>query len=111
MRQLIGGSDDGFVRLTIRHEVIFCLVMISITHNVVTANGGNMRSAFGTRAQGNNRGFMPEHCEPITVPLCKDIQYNETIMPNVLNHQNQEDAGLEVLKFYPLVQVLSAILI
>ena len=32
-------------------------------------------------------------CEPITIPLCKDIAYNETIMPNLLNHQKQDDAG------------------
>lgn len=45
-------------------------------------------------------------CRPITVPLClTDIPYNETSMPNVLNHQNQEDAGLEIHQFYPLVKV------
>lgn len=44
-------------------------------------------------------------CEPITIPLCKDLQYNETIMPNLLNHQKQEDAGLEVHQFFPLVKV------
>ncbi|XP_074647459.1 frizzled-2-like [Tubulanus polymorphus] len=44
-------------------------------------------------------------CEPITVPLCKDIQYNQTIMPNLLNHQTQDDAGLEVHQFFPLVKV------
>ena len=44
-------------------------------------------------------------CEPIQVPLCKEIQYNETIMPNLLNHQKQEDAGLEVHQFFPLVKV------
>lgn len=47
----------------------------------------------------------PSKCEPITVPLCKDLQYNETIMPNLLNHQNQDDAGLEVHQFFPLVKV------
>lgn len=52
-------------------------------------------------------GSIPHHgrCEPITIPLCKDIRYNETIMPNLLNHQKQEDAGLEVHQFFPLVKV------
>lgn len=36
-------------------------------------------------------------CEPIQIPLCKDIQYNETIMPNLLTHTKQEDAGMEVI--------------
>lgn len=50
---------------------------------------------------------IPHHgrCEPITIPLCKDIKYNETIMPNLLNHQKQEDAGMEVHQFFPLVKV------
>lgn len=49
----------------------------------------------------------PQHgkCEPISIPLCKDIPYNLTIMPNLLSHQKQEDAGLEVHQFFPLVKV------
>ncbi len=55
----------------------------------------------------DNMGPVSDHgrCEPITVPLCKDLQYNDTIMPNLLNHQKQEDAGLEVHQFFPLVKV------
>ncbi|XP_044742418.1 frizzled-7-B [Chrysoperla carnea] len=34
-----------------------------------------------------------------------DIQYNETIMPNILKHTKQEAAGLEVHQFFPLVKV------
>ena len=50
---------------------------------------------------------IPQHgrCEPITIPMCKDIQYNMTIMPNALKHAKQDDAGLEVHQFYPLVKV------
>ncbi|KAG0722578.1 Frizzled-1 [Chionoecetes opilio] len=44
-------------------------------------------------------------CEPITITLCKDIQYNTTIMPNLLNHHTQEEAGMEVHQFFPLVKV------
>ncbi|XP_012287180.1 frizzled-7-A [Orussus abietinus] len=38
-------------------------------------------------------------CEPITVNLCMNIEYNETIMPNVLNQQKQEQANAELHKF------------
>uniref|UniRef100_A0A4W5NAZ1 Frizzled class receptor 1 n=1 Tax=Hucho hucho TaxID=62062 RepID=A0A4W5NAZ1_9TELE len=58
--------------------------------------------------QYGERGMsVPEHgfCQPISIPLCTDIAYNETIMPNLLGHTNQEDAGLEVHQFYPLVKV------
>ncbi|XP_028675211.1 frizzled-2 [Erpetoichthys calabaricus] len=55
-----------------------------------------------------DRGIsVPEHgfCQPISIPLCTDIAYNQTIMPNLVGHTNQEDAGLEVHQFYPLVKV------
>ncbi|KAM4689531.1 frizzled-1 [Discoglossus pictus] len=50
---------------------------------------------------------IPDHgyCQPISIPLCTDIAYNQTIMPNLLGHTNQDDAGLEVHQFYPLVKV------
>jgi len=63
--------------------------------------GGSGIASFG--GSGNAAGAA--RCEPITIPLCKDIQYNETIMPNLLNHQRQEDAGIEVHAFFPLVKV------
>ncbi|XP_034046939.1 frizzled-2 [Thalassophryne amazonica] len=57
--------------------------------------------------QGDSGIIIPEHgfCQPITIPLCTDIAYNQTIMPNLVGHYNQEDAGLEVHQFYPLVKV------
>ncbi|XP_064200881.1 secreted frizzled-related protein 2-like [Anguilla rostrata] len=48
---------------------------------------------------------IQESCEPITVPLCDDIGYSKTRMPNVLGHKRQEDAGLEVHQFVPLVKI------
>jgi len=44
-------------------------------------------------------------CEPITVPMCRDIGYTMTQFPNSLGHQRQDDAGLEVNQFFPLVKV------
>ena len=46
-----------------------------------------------------------KRCELITIPMCKDIEYNMTIIPNLLNHETQDDAGLEVHQFFPLVKV------
>ncbi|KAF6737191.1 Frizzled-7 [Oryzias melastigma] len=56
----------------------------------------------------HDRSFsVPDHglCQTISVPLCADLAYNQTIMPNLLGHLTQEDAGMEVHQFYPLVQV------
>ncbi|XP_022110343.1 uncharacterized protein LOC110989936 [Acanthaster planci] len=44
-------------------------------------------------------------CEDITLPLCRDIGYTKTSMPNILGHQTQDEAGLEVHQFFPLVKV------
>ncbi|KAJ7992364.1 hypothetical protein DPEC_G00277760 [Dallia pectoralis] len=56
---------------------------------------------------GDSGIAVPDHgfCQPISIPLCTDIAYNQTIMPNLVGHYNQEDAGLEVHQFYPLVKV------
>ena len=49
----------------------------------------------------------PQHgrCEDITVSLCRDIAYNQTIMPNLLGHHRQDEAGLEIHQFFPLVKI------
>uniref|UniRef100_A0A7E4ZZM8 Frizzled-4 n=1 Tax=Panagrellus redivivus TaxID=6233 RepID=A0A7E4ZZM8_PANRE len=47
----------------------------------------------------------PKQCEPITIPLCRGIGYNMTSFPNSYGHERQEEAGLEVHQFYPLVEV------
>ncbi|KAK0413979.1 hypothetical protein QR680_007091 [Steinernema hermaphroditum] len=44
-------------------------------------------------------------CEPITIPLCQGIGYNMTSYPNFQGHDRQDEAGLEVHQFYPLVTV------
>ncbi|CDQ86061.1 unnamed protein product [Oncorhynchus mykiss] len=76
---------------------IFLQVFLLISLGSIRVNG-----------QYGDRGMsIPEHgfCQPISIPLCTDIAYNETIMPNLLGHTNQEEAGLEVHQFYPLVKV------
>lgn len=35
-------------------------------------------------------------CEEITIPMCRGIGYNMTSFPNALDHDTQDEAGLEV---------------
>ena len=42
-------------------------------------------------------------CETITNPMCRSIGYNITLMPNQFHHDTQEEAGLEVHVYWPLV--------
>lgn len=90
-------------RVVLDVVVIICLFLCTVGEGNSAAGSSSSR-AFGSRLTD---GGLPHHgrCEPITIPLCKDIQYNETIMPNLLNHQKQDDAGLEVHQFFPLVKV------
>lgn len=44
----------------------------------------------------NAGGYATPQCEPITVPICSGAFYEYTRMPNILNHETQEEAGLEV---------------
>uniref|UniRef100_A0A1I7X3C1 FZ domain-containing protein n=1 Tax=Heterorhabditis bacteriophora TaxID=37862 RepID=A0A1I7X3C1_HETBA len=48
--------------------------------------------------------ILSKGCEPITIPLCKGIGYNMTSYPNSYGHEKQEEAGLEVHQFFPLVE-------
>jgi frizzled protein 1/7 len=52
-----------------------------------------------------NRIENRSRCEAIRSGICKTVPYNMTMFPNILNHQNQEDAGLELHQFQPLVKV------
>ncbi|ODM91233.1 Frizzled-8 [Orchesella cincta] len=44
-------------------------------------------------------------CQEITIPMCKSIRYNFTEMPNPFNHETQDEAGLEVHQYWPLVEI------
>lgn len=44
-------------------------------------------------------------CEPITVPMCKDISYTMTQFPNSLGHTSQEEAGIDLYHLDPFVEV------
>ncbi|CAH1245653.1 FZD1 [Branchiostoma lanceolatum] len=53
--------------------------------------------------------YFPEQvrstCEPLTIPLCQDMMYNMTVLPNLIGHTKQDEASLEVHQYYPLVKM------
>ncbi|KYN00965.1 Frizzled-5 [Cyphomyrmex costatus] len=67
------------------------------SHSVINGGGGGHSGIGG----GNEKG----RCEEITIPMCRGIGYNLTAMPNELNHDTQDEAGLEVHQFWPLVEI------
>lgn len=50
-------------------------------------------------------GLKYEKCERITIPMCLDMKYNMTLMPNLVGHHTQKDAAIQVQEFIPLVQI------
>ncbi|XP_012695409.1 frizzled-9b [Clupea harengus] len=47
---------------------------------------------------------QPAKCEPITIPMCQGIGYNETRMPNFMAHESQREAAIKLQEFAPLVE-------
>lgn len=43
-------------------------------------------------------------CEPIKIPMCQDMPYNMTRMPNLLHHSTQENAELAIDQFEILLE-------
>ncbi|KAM9476097.1 frizzled-10 [Clarias gariepinus] len=43
-------------------------------------------------------------CQEISIPLCKDIGYNLTVMPNLMGHENQIEASIKLHEFVPLIE-------
>ena len=92
LRRLVGTSTSWYVKMV---HVLAVISLINMQISYVFCQNSPKESHVATHGK----------CEKITVPLCKDIQYNETIMPNLLNHRDQDAAGLEVHQFFPLVKV------
>lgn len=82
--------------------------MIGVFLSGVVAVTAALHSSTALNGGGGSSGDPLAHhgrCEPITINLCMNIPYNETIMPNLMNHQKQEDAGQEVHQYMPLVKM------
>lgn len=43
-------------------------------------------------------------CQPIEIPMCQDIGYNMTRMPNLMGHEQQREAAIQLHEFAPLVE-------
>jgi frizzled 1/7 len=83
------------------------IISLLFTINLFKVSLQNEDHEVSSLSSSNDNINFPHHglCEPITIPLCLDIQYNSTIMPNLFGHSKQEEAALEVHQFVPLVKV------
>ena len=75
----------------------FILICDSTSLLMLTPPVGKKKS-FNYNDQGQT-------CEEISVPMCRNMPYNFTSMPNQFNHETQQDAALEVHQFWALVEI------
>lgn len=43
-------------------------------------------------------------CEKVTIPICDDVGYNITRMPNLMGHETQQEAQNELRQYRPLIK-------
>lgn len=44
-------------------------------------------------------------CELIRIPACQGLPYNTTILPNIMGHTSQEEAGQDITQYNSLVKI------
>uniref|UniRef100_A0A224YPV9 Frizzled 1/7 n=1 Tax=Rhipicephalus zambeziensis TaxID=60191 RepID=A0A224YPV9_9ACAR len=74
-----------------------------VSFGVLTALIALLEPALGQTV--SSRAVEHHLCEPLTIPMCRSLQYNMTITPNFLG-QPQDEAGVEAHQFYPLVKIM-----
>lgn len=74
-------------------------------HHRDVSSSSAMRGSISSADSSAAASTINEKCEPITISICMDLPYNTTIMPNMMGHTRQEEAGLEVYQFAPLVKI------
>ncbi|XP_020388965.1 frizzled-10-B-like [Rhincodon typus] len=52
----------------------------------------------------SERSEREGRCQAIDIPMCRDIGYNMTRMPNLMGHEDQREAAIKLHEFAPLVE-------
>ncbi|KAJ8256726.1 hypothetical protein COCON_G00188780 [Conger conger] len=80
-------------------EAVRLKILVSLWCQLVGAS-----SSFETGVYGDPERRMQAQCEPVVIPMCQGIGYNMTRMPNLLRHENQNEAAIKLNEFAPLVE-------
>ncbi|KAG5683255.1 hypothetical protein PVAND_012547 [Polypedilum vanderplanki] len=87
--------------------LLAAFLMLASADKGYYGNSGSMNDAGDMEVHISMQSQKSGHprCEEINIPMCRGIGYNTTKFPNQLNHETQEEAGLEVHQFWPLVEI------
>uniref|UniRef100_T1E109 Fzd-5/8-4 n=1 Tax=Dendrocoelum lacteum TaxID=27895 RepID=T1E109_9PLAT len=107
-----------FSNVVVNTQIIFVIATLWLVIKVSSSQLSNDKLSSASKQLANNQitfdrpvdssnseNFRPNKCVPIAIPMCKNIGYNLTYMPNEFHHETQEEAGLVVHQFYPLVEI------
>lgn len=85
---------------------ILLMITSFVSSDSSDGNGNSLVSTGSTSSSSEiNSGNSNSRCQEISIPMCRGIGYNMTAMPNTFHHDSQEEAGLEVHQFWPLVEI------
>ena len=77
------------------------VVVAVVTFNVCSAFKVENSAVAALMEQG---AAKVRDCEAIDIELCLGLGYNSTGMPNLVGHESQEDAKMQLMTFKPLIQ-------
>ena len=77
-----------------RHVLVWSLVVSLMT--VCSETVGQIVPGLGSA--------IVRQCDPIRIEMCRGLGYNVTGMPNLVGHETQQDAELQLQTFSPLIQ-------
>jgi len=84
--------------------LLLLLLLLRSCSGSSSSSGGSVGSSSSSSSSSKQQHQHPT-CQEISVPLCRGVGYNHTSMPNQFNHDTQDEAGLEVHQFWPLVEI------
>jgi len=102
------------LRMPTTHAVGRLLTFLSAVHVLDGGDLGGGSSSLETdstshaaavaaaAAAGGYKARLTGRCERITIPLCLDMKYNMTRMPNLVGQSTQAEAAMQVLWCHPV---------
>jgi len=69
---------------------------IAVSASQETDAASRAAAVAAAAAAGGYKGRSTGRCERITIPLCLDMKYNMTRMPNLVGHATQAEAAMQV---------------
>lgn len=95
-------NEDSTEAITQRNEEDF---MTGPSINVVNDQFPSTKSSSITSPTSPITISPPSGCEVSYLKICQGVGYDFTQFPNFFNHKHQNDAGREVHRFWPLVEI------